>query len=178
MNKSKWIGLGLSLSALVNAQDWKTSFEQQLPYLGHRNWILIVDKAFPAQTSPGIDVFYTNDDIEKVASYVLDKIKNADHIRPVIYLDKELDYLTDKQVKNVEKMKRNYQKLFKDYPNNTLWHESVFAKIDEASEQFRIIVLKTNTLMPYSSVFIELDCGYWDEKSEQTLRGKIQDDTK
>ncbi|MHB8337415.1 MAG: sialate O-acetylesterase [Ignavibacteriaceae bacterium] len=28
-------------------ENWETTFDAQLPLLGHRNWILIVDKAFP-----------------------------------------------------------------------------------------------------------------------------------
>ncbi|MNY30594.1 hypothetical protein D3C86_1647070 [compost metagenome] len=29
----------------VNNKDWQQRLEEQLPLLGHRNWILIVDKA-------------------------------------------------------------------------------------------------------------------------------------
>lgn len=31
---------------------WKQQLDRELPLLGHRNWILVVDKAFPMQTSP------------------------------------------------------------------------------------------------------------------------------
>ncbi len=29
--------------------DWKQQLNKELPLLGHRNWILVVDKAFPLQ---------------------------------------------------------------------------------------------------------------------------------
>jgi hypothetical protein len=162
------------LSAAVSAQqDWKADFERQLPYLGHRNWILIVDKAYPAQSAEGIDVFYTNDDIRNVTPYVLEQIDRADHIRPVIYTDKELEYMTDRDAAQVESLKNDYNELFGSYPRQSILHGDVFPKIDSAARQFSIIILKTNTLIPYSSVFIELDCGYWDTKSEQALRERI-----
>jgi hypothetical protein len=164
------------LSTFANAQDWKADFERQLPHLGHRNWILIVDKAYPAQSAEGIEVFYTDDDIQNVTPYVLEKINAADHIRPVIYTDKELEYLTDKEAKDADKLKSAYKQLFTNYPTHSIWHNDVFPKIDKAAEQFAIIILKTKTLIPYSSVFIELDCGYWDEKSEQALRDRIDRD--
>ena len=33
---------------------WKQEFEQLLPKLGHRNWILVVDQAYPLQSAQGI----------------------------------------------------------------------------------------------------------------------------
>ena len=34
---------------------WKKEFEEILPMLGHRNWILVVDKAYPMQSADGIE---------------------------------------------------------------------------------------------------------------------------
>ena len=32
---------------------WQEKLEEQLPLLGHRNWILIVDSAYPLQNASG-----------------------------------------------------------------------------------------------------------------------------
>jgi len=164
------------LTPFMNAQDWKSDFDGRLPYLGHRNWVLIVDKAYPAQSAEGIHVIYTDDDILNVAPYVLEKIRKADHLRPVVYTDKELEYLTDKDVKQISKLKAAYKQMFLKDPVHALWHNDVFPKIDAAARQFSILILKTKTLVPYSSIFIELDCGYWNEQSEQALRDRIGKD--
>ena len=37
-----------------SSSNWQTKLHQQLPLLGHSNWILIVDSAYPLQVSPGI----------------------------------------------------------------------------------------------------------------------------
>jgi len=47
-------------------------------------------------------------------------------------------------------------------------------KLDEAAKTFRIIILKTDATLPYTSVFIRLDCGYWNDAAEQRLRHKLQ----
>jgi hypothetical protein len=38
---------------------------------------------------------------------------------------------------------------------------------------FRILIIKTELTIPYTSVFLELDCGYWDGEAEKQLREAI-----
>jgi hypothetical protein len=37
-----------------------------------------------------------------------------------------------------------------------------------------VLVIRTPTALPYSSVFLELQPGYWDVASETRLRARIQ----
>ena len=39
---------------------------------------------------------------------------------------------------------------------------------------FDVLVIRTTTALPYSSVFLELRPGYWDGESEQRLRTEMQ----
>jgi hypothetical protein len=52
-------------------------------------------------------------------------------------------------------------------------HEDLIRKLDEAAEQFRIVVLKTRMTIPYTTVFVQLDCGYWSDDAEKRLREAI-----
>jgi hypothetical protein len=52
------------------------------------------------------------------------------------------------------------------YPVESLPHERVLANIEEASKHFNVLVLKTNMAVPYTSVFIRLDCKYWSADAE------------
>jgi hypothetical protein len=45
-----------------SAQDWKEQLRDELPLLGHRNWIAVVDSAYPLQNSPGIKMIATGDE--------------------------------------------------------------------------------------------------------------------
>ncbi len=49
-------------------------------------------------------------------------------------------------------------------------HEQIIAKLDQSALTFRVLVIKTNTKIPYTSVFFELDCGYWNADAEERLR--------
>ncbi|MEF8810187.1 MAG: hypothetical protein V5A47_04625 [Bacteroidales bacterium] len=154
---------------------WQTELEEKLPLLGHRNWILVVDKAFPLQTGEGIEVLYTGEQLLPVLSHVLSEVEKADHVNPTVYTDKELQYLNDNLVGGIEKYKDSLKQVI---PENTesMLHDSVFTKIKEASQMFQILVLKTDQTMAYSSVFIELGCQYWPTEKENKLRSIMENE--
>ena len=52
-------------------------------------------------------------------------------------------------------------------------HEQIISKLDEAGKTFHILVLKSTMTIPYTSVFIRLDCGYWTEEQEKRLRERM-----
>ena len=95
------IALVLSLALLFTAHpshaqseaDWHVKLRQQLPLLGHRNWIMIVDSAYPLQVAPGIQTLATNTDQLEVTREVLAMLDNSVHVRPNIYLDAELPFV-------------------------------------------------------------------------------------
>lgn len=160
--------------------NWKLQFDQKLPLLGHRNWIVIADKAFPEQNAAGIEVINTNENLLPVLKYVLQQVEASGHVKPVIYQDKELQFITESQAKGVTSFRLESEKLIKkgntslELQPQTILHEAVFAKLDEASKLFKIVVLKTNETIPYTSVFLQLDCSYWNAEKGKKLREKMK----
>ena len=53
-------------------------------------------------------------------------------------------------------------------------HEEIIARLDQAGATFRILILKTRMTLPYTSVFFQLECGYWTAEAEQKLREAIR----
>jgi hypothetical protein len=45
--------------------------------------------------------------------------------------------------------------------------------IESSLASFDVLVIRTTTALPYSSVFLELQPGYWDDESEKQLRQRI-----
>ena len=41
------------------------------------------------------------------------------------------------------------------------------------SKMFNVLLLKTDMVLPYTSVFLQLDCGYWNAEKEQRLRDAL-----
>ncbi len=148
---------------------WKSEFERVLPLLGHRNWILVVDKAFPLQSAAGMSYLNSGEPIDDVLQYVMTSIDSATHIKPIIYTDKELQLLTQFGGDEAA-MVETLNSAFEGREVQSILHDEIFAKLDTASKLFNVVVIKTESTVAYSSVFIELDCGYWTAEKEQQLR--------
>ncbi|MHB8337416.1 MAG: hypothetical protein ACYDEE_08360 [Ignavibacteriaceae bacterium] len=102
------------------------------------------------------------------------KIEESSHVKPIIYIDKELKFLTAKKIPGINYYRNNLAKQFGKKEPNVMLHDSVFVKIDQTAKLFRVNVLKTNETIPYSSVFIQLDCKYWDSLKEKQLRKRMK----
>ncbi len=162
-------------SQSVNS-NWKEELNDQLKLHGHRNWILVVDAAYPYQSNPAIKTVVTEAEHLDVVEEVLDAVKNANHVFPEIYLDKELDYVPNNDARGINSYRRKLDRLLKKEKVEKVLHEEMITRIDEAAEVFHILVLKTNFTLPYTSVFINLNCGYWNNDQERMLRELMNED--
>jgi D-ribose pyranose/furanose isomerase RbsD len=161
-------------SSVFGQSPWERKLHQQLPLLGHRNWIVIADSAYPLQTAPGIETVQTGTDHLEVVRTVLRELEKTKHVKPTIYTDTELKYVSEKNAPGISAYREALGTLLKDRPVQVLAHEEIIAKLDEAGKTFKILVIKTPLILPYTSVFIQLDCGYWNAESEKELRNGMK----
>lgn len=161
---------GIKETPQMTPENWKSQFNHLLPLLGHRNWILVVDKAFPLQTSPGLTIIDTGEKLVPALKYVLDQIDGSTHVQPVVYHDAEMNFLTPELVPGKEEYLAALNQVLGNAVPLPILHDSVFVKIDAASKLFSVIVLKTEETIPYSSIFLELGCKYWNADQEKELR--------
>lgn len=158
----------------VTAQaNWQSRVMQQMPLMGHRNWILIVDSAYPLQASPGIETIETNASHLDVLRYVLGAINNSIHVRPDIYMDSELAFVPDDDAPGASAYRDQIKQVLSAYTIESMPHERVINQIDETSKEFHVLVLKTTMAIPYTSVFIRLDCKYWSADAEKRMRARM-----
>jgi hypothetical protein len=158
------------LAGQTLAEDWKQTLDSELPLLGHRNWVAVVDSAYPLQTSPGIKTIYTGAEQMEVVRYVLNTVDKAKHVAPIVYTDAELKCVPADLAKGIAEYRAELKTVLKDHKVHSLPHGDIIAKLDEAGSTFRVLVLKTTLTLPYTSVFLELDCGYWGPEQEGKLR--------
>ena len=147
----------LLLSCQFNSKqspNWQDEFQQKLPLLGHRNWVLVVDKAFPLQSAKGMTVINTGEQLPEVLQYVMGSISASTHVKSIVFTDLEFAQITEDLSPGVDGLKKSISALLKDQQINTLLHNDVFAKLDAASDLFEVLVLKTESTIPYSSVFL------------------------
>jgi L-fucose mutarotase/ribose pyranase (RbsD/FucU family) len=175
-NNLRWIP-PLTMAAVAGCAtpqtSWKTTLATELPRLGHRNWIVIADSAYPLQTREGIQTVVTGADQIEVVKAVLDAVAKALHVRPVIQVDAELPYVSEKYAPGIDAYRAALNQAFAGRAIVSKKHEEIIKDLDEAGQTFKILLLKTNLTLPYTSVFIRLDCGYWSDEAQQDLLNAI-----
>jgi hypothetical protein len=156
------------------AASWEAKFLGELPALGHRNWIVVADAAFPLQISPGMEVVVSNEDHFAVLEKVLKALDASKHVRPKIYLDKELEYVPEALAPGMDACRKRLKGMLAGRDAKPVLHEELIARMDQVARMFRIVMIKTNLTLPYTTVFLELDCGYWGADGEAAMRGKMK----
>lgn len=144
--------------------------EEILPLLGHRNWIQIADMAFPSLSAEGVQTIWLDEELLPVLDFVLEALDDLEHVRPTVWLDEELDFVQEGWAPGITEFREELYAKLHGLPINKLPHEQLIAQLNEICQKFQVLVIKTNTCLPYTSVFLELDCAYWDEEREQALR--------
>jgi len=149
---------------------WEEILKDRLRVYGHRNWLVIADSAYPAQCKEGIETIAANEEQTAVLAKTLAILGEFKHIRPNIWTDEELSLVSESDAPGVIAYRERLCSLFKGYEIRALPHEEIISKLDRAGEMFRVLVVKTDMRIPYTSVFCELDCGYWNARAEDRLR--------
>lgn len=157
-----------------NGSDWKQILSERLALYGHRNWIVIADSAYPAQSSPGIETIVSNAGQIEVLNQVLAGIAESRHVRPIIYTDAELKFVPDKDAPGVSAYREQLAAILGSRKANELPHEQIISKLDEVSRTFRVLIIKTNIAIPYTSVFVQLNASYWGDDAEARLRAAMR----
>ncbi len=168
--------LALGACTSQSSADWKSEVAGELPLLGHRNWVLIVDAAYPLQSSSSINTIVADEDIVQVAQEVLRQIEAAPHIKPIVYQDREFAYMRNEWSDGCQELRASLNRVVEPYNPQVILHDDIFGKLDAASQLFNVMVIKTACTVPYSSIFIELDCGYWQADYEEALRHSMTAD--
>lgn len=166
--------LVLTVTAARAAEPWQEKIQQQLPLLGHRNWIVVVDSAYPLQTAPGIETVYAAAGQTEVVKEVIAALAKTQHVKPTIYLDAELKFVAENDAPGIDAYRKELKTILEKQPAQELPHERIIAKLDEAGRTFKVLVIKTPLTKPYTSVFFQLECGYWNADAEKRLRDALE----
>lgn len=158
---------------MIAVTDWRDEVEAVLPLLGHRNGILVADMAFPLLTASGVQTVWTGTEVLTVLDFLLRILGRQKHIRPVAWRDKELEFVQEAWAPGIGAFREKLGQKLSGIPVHELPHEDLIAKLSERGQRFRIFVLKTRTCLPYTSIYLELECGYWDARREEALRAAI-----
>lgn len=168
------VALALVLAPFLHAADWKETLRESLPLLGHRNWIVIADSAYPWQVSPGVRTISTGATQEEVTQVVLEALAATKHVKPTVLLDRELEFVAETDAPGISAYRAKLAGLLAGSAVTKLPHETIIARLDESGKTFQVLLLKTTMTLPYTSVFLQLECGYWNAAAEERLRAAMR----
>lgn len=168
------VGCSSQHTALPRSSQLIKQLRYELGYLGARNWVVIAESAFPIASRRGLRVISVDAEILPVLKS-LDEVLNESHaLEPRIFLPAELHHLEYDYAPGIESYRRELDIALKGRETVDLDFKALNTLVESTSKSYRVLVLKTKTSLPYSSVFIELGSGYWDADSEEHLRRHIE----
>jgi len=152
---------------------WQRHLNTVLPEYGHRNWIVVADSAYPKQSATGIETIATGKNQIEVLKTVQDTIANAPHVQAIVVLDAELDYVSEADAPGITEYRHQLKASLQGKQVKIMPHEDIIRELDKDAKMFNVLLLKTDLTIPYTTVFLKLDCGYWDVDKEKRLRSRI-----
>ena len=153
---------------------WEQVLKDRLKLYGHRNWVVIADSAYPAQSKQGIETIAADDEQATVVERVFAILRECKHVRPAVYTDEELRFVPEEDAPGITLYRKQLARLLSGYEASSLPHEEIISMLDRVGETFRVLLIKTTMRIAYTSVFVELQCGYWNARAENRLRAVIR----
>lgn len=157
-----------------SAKPWLGKVRHELNYLGARNWIVVAEAAFPIQSRRGLRVIQLDDEIPSVVDGVEQIIEEKHHVKPRLYVTTEIGSMPYDYAPGIKNYRKQLKEALHGRETVQLDNAMLMRMLNDTSKSYRILVIKTRTALPYSSVFMELGSGYWDAKSESALRDVME----
>ena len=167
----------VACSARKQKEPWRGILRSEVHRSGERNWIVIADSAFAVMAHQGIQTILTHEEAPKVLDAVLQEISESEHVTPKVFLTTELMKIDNDSAPGIERYRKEIKDALRGREETQLQERLIRLLLTETQQNFRVLVLKTETALPYSSVFIELDSGYWDSELEAKLRNRLDNDS-
>ena len=159
--------------AKLEVKHWKSEIENTIQLYGHRNWIVIADAAYPQQSNPAIKTIKIDANQNEAVEFVLQLIEQAKHVNANIIVDKEMEVVAENDAPGINAYRTELNKILQGKPVKKMLHEDIIHELDTSAKLFNILVIKTNVAIPYTSVFFQLECGYWNAAAEKNLRATL-----
>ena len=154
--------------------DWESRLHEVLPTYGHRNWIVVADSAYPQQSATGIETTVTGGKQIDVLETVLKAIDDAPHVFAAVMVDQELEFVAEDDAPGITEYRDQLKALLEGKHTEVKPHEEIIGQLAEGSQLFNVLLLKSDMTIPYTTIFLRLECGYWDEAKENKLRASLQ----
>jgi D-ribose pyranose/furanose isomerase RbsD len=153
---------------------WRGELAKETAQLGHRNWIVIAEASFPAHSRSGLRQITADEEIPAVVDAVLRELEQTEHVTPRIYLTREMRSVENDYAPGIEEFRKQLRGSLHGHESMELEQQSLYTMVEDVTKSYEVLVIRTPTALPYTSVFLELQPGYWSGESESHLREKME----
>jgi len=95
-------------------------------------------------------------------------------VTPSFSTARELSFVSNDRAPGIDDLREQLNEALHGHKARQMDNRSLTLLAQSDASKYAILVLKSKTALPYSSVFIELDSGYWDRESEDRLRQEMK----
>jgi D-ribose pyranose/furanose isomerase RbsD len=166
--------LSSGCGVLKQGNSWRDALAAQTAQLGYRNWIVVAEASFPAHSRPGVRQINANEEIPAVVDEVLRTLEQTEHVTPRIYLSREMRVVENDYAPGIDEFRKQLQGAMHAHETTELEQQSLMTLMEDTTKSFEVLVIRTTTALPYTSVFMELQPGYWNADSESRLRERLE----
>ncbi len=142
--------------------------------LGARNWVVVADPACPLPAGSGIVSITVPTNSVDTFREVLDLLEIEGAVVPRIWVSHELTFVPEGRAPGITKHRNELEKLLMGRFHYAVNSRVIDMQLAQAAKDFRILYIRTATRLPYSSIAIELDSGYWNSDAETEVQQRIQ----
>jgi hypothetical protein len=113
-------------------------------------------------------------EIPELVDYVVNDLERSENVTPSFNTARELPFVSNDRAPGIEQFRKDLKEALHGHEVREMDYRSLSLLAHSDASKFAVLVLKSRTALPYSSVFIELDSGYWDRELEDELQGEIR----
>ena len=152
----------------------RASIAPQLQQLGARNWVVIADPTYPIPAGAGVLAMPVPSSSEDTFREVLDLLELQASLTPRIWVCNEMEAVTESLAPGIKEYRTAVNSLLSGRFCYRLDEKIISMQLADAAQKYRVLYLKTNTQLPYSTIAIELDSGYWNPDAEAEIRQRLE----
>ena len=160
---------------VTQPRPWAAQVNREVGTLGYGNWIVIADASFPVHSRRGVRTIIIDAEIPEVLDQVVTQLEYSDSVKPYFTTAQELPYIENDKAPGISTFRGQLKTALHGHGTRQMDYRTLSLMVEDSSNKFAVLVLKTKTTLPYTSVFIELHNNYWDIENERNLRKRIRD---
>lgn len=153
---------------------WAKIVEREVEALGIQNWIIVAESSFPVVSRSGVRTLVVDGKIPEIVDFIVNHLEKSEKVTPSFNTARELTFISDEQAPGIDHLRNELKEALHGHRVRQMENRSLTLLAHSDASRYAILVLKSKTTLPYSSVFIELDSGYWDRESEDRLRQEMK----